>query len=426
MTQTPRALRLRLHGEPLAVITERKGADLSYELQFDERWIARIHRPVFTAAAQDWRLEVPRLFKKRLPPFLTNLLPERHGALRRRIARTAGLDESDEMALLEFVGHDMSGALTAMATEAPTQPDKFIEETASQPDAVERLRWSAGLGGMQLKFSADRTDRLSIPVAGMRGRWILKVPEPSRPSLPRAELAAMEWARAVGFEVPQLEIVDPREVEGIPADAVEGIAEALLVRRFDRMEDHTPIHMEEMTSVLRVHPEEKYSMPHGPHPGFHLVEVGRRVLRLAGEASALLFLRRIVFDVLVGNSDGHLKNWAFLYCDPRRPSLAPVYDVLPLILFGQPSQLALHFVGDSAPRMSGDGGSMMHSVNQVRIAQFARKVGVDPDVAQRQVVDTVACAADTFQDVMDRSGLERGAIQHLRQHWESLPLVRSR
>jgi serine/threonine protein kinase HipA of HipAB toxin-antitoxin module len=91
---------------------------------------------------------------------------------------------------------------------------------------------------MQLKFSVDRTDRITLPVDGRHGRWILKIPKASRPGLARAEFAVMEWARAAGFQVPELAIVDPREVEGVPPDAVENIAEALLVRRFDRLEDY--------------------------------------------------------------------------------------------------------------------------------------------------------------------------------------------
>lgn len=406
------------------MLTERKGSFASYELQFDQSWIDRLHRPVLTIAAQDWRFQVPRLFKRRLPPFLTNLLPERFSALRRRIARSMGLEDIDEMALLEFVGRDLSGALTATATEPATTPHRVIEDDTQARDEVERLRWSSGLGGMQLKFSADRTDRVTIPVAGRRGRWILKIPELGRPSLPRAELAAMEWARAVGFEVPLLEIVDPREVEGVPADAVQGIEEALLVRRFDRSEDYTPIHMEEMTSVFRIHPEEKYAEHYVAHPGYHLVEVGRKIHRFAGTEATYSFLSRVIFDVLVGNSDGHLKNWAFLYRDPRRASLAPVYDVVPLILYGQQPRLALHFVGDSAPRLASSSGCHMRSVTRVRVAQFARKVGLDPDVALHRVDELVERATDEFQAVMIASGLAPDAVARIRQHWEQLPLVR--
>lgn len=316
------------------------------------------------------------------------------------------------MALLRFVGGDMSGALTAEPVDAPNPPHRFMDALSLPPAPVERLRWS--LGGIQLKFSVDRTDRLTVPVDGRRGRWILKIPDANRLGLARAEYAAMVWARAAGFDVPALEIVDPREVDGLPADAVEKIPEALLVRRFDRREDHTPVHMEELASVLQVHPEEKYSERSDPHPANHLVTVGRVVRRFAGEEGLNTFLARVIFDILVGNGDAHLKNWAFVYPDRRTPTLAPVYDVVPTVLFGLPPTLALRFAG----------GDAFRAIDLVRVRQFATKVGASPDVLLRVTKETVERAAATFDAAMVQSALPDKEVTALRQHWESLPIVR--
>jgi serine/threonine-protein kinase HipA len=40
------------------------------------------------------------------------------------------------------------------------------------------------------------------------------------------------------------------------------------------------------------------------------------------------FIRRLVFNALIGNSDMHVKNWSLLYPDRRRPRLSPAYDFL--------------------------------------------------------------------------------------------------
>jgi serine/threonine-protein kinase HipA len=40
------------------------------------------------------------------------------------------------------------------------------------------------------------------------------------------------------------------------------------------------------------------------------------------------FIRRLVFNTLIGNSDMHVKNWSLIYPDQRRPSLSPAYDFL--------------------------------------------------------------------------------------------------
>ncbi len=38
------------------------------------------------------------------------------------------------------------------------------------------------------------------------------------------------------------------------------------------------------------------------------------------------FVRRLVFNALIGNSDMHVKNWSLIYPDQLRPRLSPAYD----------------------------------------------------------------------------------------------------
>lgn len=413
MSDGERALRLCLHGEPVAVLVERGARPPhAYELVFERSWGERIERPVLSLGALNWRLPVARSFPARLPPFLTNLLPERDGAMRRRIARAAGLVEKDDVAFLRFVGHDMSGAITVEDADAPAPSARVIEDGGAYPAEARRLR--ASFGGVQPKFSVDRRDRLTVLARGRRGRWLLKVPDAARLDLARAEYAAMEWARRVGFEVPALEIIDPREVENIPHDAVDGIPEALLVRRFDRTDTYGPIHMEEVASALAMHPEEKYAELKTTHPEYHLVHVGRLVRRFTGEHGLMTFLRRVVFDVMAGNGDAHLKNWAFLFPDRRTATLAPAYDITPTVLYGYPRALALRFAGAQTFR----------SVDWQRVRAFAQKVGVSPDACERAARETVEAAADTFDDAMSFAGFPAPRRRELREHWESLPLVR--
>ena len=413
MTGEPRAVGLRLHEQPVATLVEagRGTGHPAYILQFERSWVDRVERPVLSLGALDWRMDIARRFPGRLPAFLTNLLPERDGALRRRIARAACIDEQDDMALLLYVGRDMSGAIVCEPTEGVT-PARRVLEQSEAPTALpaDRLRWS--LGGIQLKFSVERRERVVLPLHG-RGSWILKIPDIRHPGLARAEYAAMEWARAVGFEVPRVEVMDPHEVDGLPPDACENLSEALLVQRFDRREDLVQIHMEEMASVLRVHPEFKYPDPPSPH-AYNLVVVGRLVKRFAGPDALRTLLARVVFDVMAGNGDAHLKNWAFLFPDGRTPQLAPAYDILPTILYGYPPEMALPLTSEKAFR----------AFDISRIRQWALKLEVSPEEYVDVARETVARAAATFHEVMARCGISGEAVQVLRKHWESLPIVR--
>jgi len=62
------------------------------------------------------------------------------------------------------------------------------------------------------------------------------------------------------------------------------------------------------------------------------------------EASAVEFVRRLTYSVLIGNGDMHLKNWSLIYPDRRRPILAPAYDLLSTVAYipGEDSALKFH------------------------------------------------------------------------------------
>jgi serine/threonine-protein kinase HipA len=55
------------------------------------------------------------------------------------------------------------------------------------------------------------------------------------------------------------------------------------------------------------------------------------------------FVRRLVFSVLIGNGDMHLKNWSLLYPDGRKPVLSPAYDVVSTLPYIPGDTLALSF-----------------------------------------------------------------------------------
>ncbi len=53
------------------------------------------------------------------------------------------------------------------------------------------------------------------------------------------------------------------------------------------------------------------------------------------------FIRRLVFNVLIGNADMHIKNWSLIYPDRRNIALAPGYDFVSTIAFLGDTNMAL-------------------------------------------------------------------------------------
>ena len=176
------------------------------------------------------------------------------------------------------------------------------------PAPFPALRFS--LPGVQPKLSAtmSASDRLTIPAGGVGGSWIVKFPSAAFPGLPEQEHAMMTLAGRVGIDVPQTRLVSVDSIENLPRGMGLRRGQALAVRRFDRMDDGTRVHVEDFAQVLGAHPEQKYVKA-----GYRdIVEViGREV----GDDAVAEFIRRLVFCVLIGNGDAHLKNWALIYPD---------------------------------------------------------------------------------------------------------------
>jgi serine/threonine-protein kinase HipA len=62
-----------------------------------------------------------------------------------------------------------------------------------------------------------------------------------------------------------------------------------------------------------------------------------------GDRSTYEFVRRLVFSLLIGNADMHLKNWSLLYPDTRAPILSPAYDFVSTVPYIPGDSLALSF-----------------------------------------------------------------------------------
>ena len=172
--------------------------------------------------------------RSRVPFWFSNLLPE--GPLRELIAQQAGVSVTREFFLLHHLGDDLPGAVRIVAddTEAELQEDGegLPHETDGEPSGA----WHFSLAGVQLKFSARRSDRgLTIPVSGRGGDWIVKLPDARFRRVPDIEHATMGWAGASGITIPKIDLVPIAEITGLPpsyGDFAEPVA--LAVRRFDR------------------------------------------------------------------------------------------------------------------------------------------------------------------------------------------------
>ena len=331
-----RVLDVLLHGAPIGTLTHVPGDRTLFTLADD--YVADEHRPVFGLSFKDRLGELITEFRPtqtRLLPFFSNLLPE--GRMRGYLAARAGVSEVREFFLLWALGSDLAGAVTVVPADGEAWPlDVDDHDEPDRRGHENALRFS--LAGVQLKFSAVEEVRggLTIPVRGVGGSWIVKLPSREFEGVPENEFAMMTLARLIGMDVPALQLIDLDAIGNLPREIGVPKGPALAIQRFDRLADGTPVHVEDFAQIFGVYPESKYKKASA-----------RNIANVIGaegsEVDTAEFIRRLTFNTLIGNADMHLKNWSLIYPDRRRAALAPAYDFVSTISYIPDDKAALNF-----------------------------------------------------------------------------------
>ncbi|HWX28371.1 MAG TPA: HipA domain-containing protein [Steroidobacteraceae bacterium] len=233
------------------------------------------------------------------------------------------IDKPARLSLLEylyFAGDDRFGAL-GVSTSAgeylprrlgplPTLGDadqiheliRKVQDNESIPAEQKRLI-SPGvtMGGARPKALLEIA----------REQWVVKFPDGDPTDVPLIEHAAMTLARKAGIRV----------APTMPVRLTHG--HALAVKRFDR-DRGLRLHCLSACVALRA-AAERFGYP-------ELAQLLRR--RGVTEDDAYVghmreLFRRMVFNILIDNTDDHEKNHALLVTDSQQYALSPAYDVLP-------------------------------------------------------------------------------------------------
>jgi serine/threonine-protein kinase HipA len=327
---------------PVGLITERGNLT---SFSFLDSYLEQRRRPVLGQTFEEeprgrWRQA------QRLPVWFSNLLPE-EGPFRDYLANALDVSSRSEIRILEALGGDLPGAVTVRAAggaevEALRRFDHDGRPVAPPPATPGGIRFS--VAGVQLKLSMVQ-DANTIRLAG-RGEWgnrFVKFPGVI-PRIPENEFAMMTLAGACGIRVPHIELVAGSSLGPLPAgfDRLRD-QNVFVIERFDRSGGRQ-IHIEDLNQVIGNWPEHKYQ-------GLSYEALGRLLVELCGEEHFWEYLRRLLFNLAVGNEDAHLKNWSLIYPDRVTPQLAPLYDVVStIVLPGFTRETALKLGGKRRPQ----------------------------------------------------------------------------
>jgi serine/threonine-protein kinase HipA len=373
---------------------------------FDQAYIDDANRPTLSLSFKDQYGGLITDFKpvgQVVPSFFSNLLPE--GPLRKYLAERAGVKEHSEFFLLWMLGQDLPGAVSVRPADGEDLPPQVEAETTPE-ERRNMLRFS--LAGVQLKFSALQNGKkgggLVIPVEGVGGSWIVKLPSQQYPGVPENEYSMMTLAKAMGMDVPDLELLELEAIDGLPEGIGELKGQAMAIRRFDRGEKG-PVHIEDFAQVFSIYPERKYE-----HATYRRIA---GVLGIeTGDADIAEFIRRLVFSTLIGNADMHLKNWSLIYTDGKTPTLSPAYDLLSTIPYIPDDTMALKY--SRTKKMS--------EFSKDELKHLAAKARL----REKLVLDTAAETVERFKTLWATEKknlpLEKKVVSIIDAHAASIPL----
>ena len=323
--------------------------------------------------------------------FFDNLLPEEQA--RAVLSAEAKIDSNDAFGLLAYYGKESAGAITLL------RPGEVSAESGLRPLSDEALharianlpRQSLAAqapkhmsnAGAQHKLAVCVVDgKLFEPVGATASTHLLKpdhVDAELWPNTVANEYFVMRLARRLGLSVPDVAI------RYVP-DPV------YLIQRFDRQTLENEIHrLHAVDACQLLGVDRTFKYQQSSLENLHrCVEFCRDLAR-----SRLRVLSWVIFNVLTGNADAHLKNLSFLV-SPRGIVLAPFYDLV--------STESCHTAPDSQPRWTdvelstqmGD-AKTFGAVTRKDCYAAADALGVPQRVVKRMLdamLETIGIAAD--------------------------------
>lgn len=388
---------------PVYFQTERVGRIFQTEaglaFHYDEAWVGAAGQFPVSASMP---MESPPPGDAISTAWFWNLLPEEEQL--KVFARRLGHHPAEIFGLLQKMGRELAGALSIGAPEAAgrylertdTELAADIRQLPARPLLAGEHEVTLSLAGAQSKMAVAVFDgEIHLPLAGAASTHILKPSSQRLFGSVENEAFCLRLAEAAGLSVPTVTI---GEASGHPY---------LLIDRYDRFPDENGeirrLHQEDAAQALGLPPLQKYQASGGPDFA-GLFSILRRWGTQEIE-DVLALVDRVTFNVAIGNTDAHAKNFSFLI-SRNGHRLAPLYDVMNVDLYeGITSNMAMKLGGARDKR---------HVYNKHWV-QFATDVGIGRAATVKRVTDLCETllnrADDCARTLADQTPSNRAQIQ---------------
>ena len=306
-------LSVRLHGLQVGVLRLVNG---KMEFTYDEN----AQKPISLSLP----LQKEPFKEKVCRAFFGGLLPENPN-MRELLAKKYNINVNDDFKLLKEIGRDCAGALSFHEMTEPQKSyqmlkiegsilsdeelTKYLRELPYRPYLGKRL----SLAGAQEKTAVCVINgKIALPNDDIPTTHIIKTALPKYVQSIQNEYICMKVAKEIGLEVAEVEIRKVGEIE------------FLLVERFDRKYSNNleceRILQEDFAQSLGIQARDKYKVTFKD-----CLKVLNKTATPAN--SKLRFVRQVIFNYLIGNTDAHAKNFS-VYLTNDGITLTPAYDLL--------------------------------------------------------------------------------------------------
>jgi serine/threonine-protein kinase HipA len=299
------------------------------------------------------------------------------------------IDKPARLSLLEylyFAGDDRFGALGVS-----TSPDEYLprrlgplptlQDADELQELIRKVQNNEPVPPAQQRLLAPGVTmggarpKALIEIAGEQ--WVIKFADGDPADTPLIEHAAMTLAQKAGI----------RTAQTMPVRLTHG--HAVAIKRFDRL-GGLRLHSLSACVALRA-AGERFGYP-------ELAQLLRRRGVTEGDAYVAQMrevFRRMVFNILIDNTDDHEKNHALLMTDAQQYELSPAFDVLP-------SGQALGFQQMRVGEQEGD-STVANALSLSQMYGLAKNEAV-------KEAQTVAQVIDGWQQHFMACGVTRGDI----------------
>lgn len=287
--------------------------------------------------------------------------------------------------LLQHIGANALGALAYADAGASPVTDQITSVSDLNAIVEAALRFDAGqttqTDDLALLFQACSSPGGARPkalVSDTGRKWIAKFPSLRDTfALVPLEAASMQLAHSAGILVPETRLVQA------------GTRPVLLVERFDISPAAGRYHMLSLQTLLGA---EGYY-----YAGYHDIADALRRWSYYPADDLLKLFRLLVFNVALGNTDDHLKNFSMLR-DERGWRFAPAYDLTP------------NWTGNTEHQLSF--GASSFPPDRTTILGMAKAFGLSAKRATA-IVDEVVAATKSWKRMFKRFEVPVSDVERL-------------